>query len=177
MSERVIFRLSNRQRKDLYVNGRELRICLPLSLEDEHDAQADPLALAARRLPDVDETIQAAQLGTITVELPPAKLDGLNGSLGYIVHDDHLPQRRDSLLSRMRVLIVTLAHGATRHSVGLRQWPGKAVVDGQSVPPVALAADRREQDGQVRQEIEGELPELSQWARDAAKRAKEKRPD
>jgi hypothetical protein len=126
------FRLSNRQRKELYVRGRSLLIAVPLAGENYVAARRDPLAVARRLLPDVDETIQSAELGAVEYLVPcsvrPAP-ESLTAAIGPI------RKTADGGLGlRAEVLLVWLSHGEPRQTTAAWQWPQSVVIDGQQWP-------------------------------------------
>lgn len=131
------FRLSNRQRKDLYVRSTAHLIAIPLTASEWRDAPRDPDGMARRLLPDVDETIQSVEIGAVQHGVPigDGKARSLTDVLGPIGDMAQL-----GLISiRSEVLLVWLWHGEPRHKKAEPQWPGNMVVDGK--PLIEVAAD------------------------------------
>lgn len=138
------YRLSNRQRKELYVRRRPILIALPLSRDDYAEAGRDPRGVAARLLPEVDETIESAEITGIEVQVDvsharPAP-GSLSESLGAIKHRDHR-LAGGMLECRVEVLLVTLSHGSQRNPQALMQWPHCLVIDGQPLPAAGSATE------------------------------------
>lgn len=134
-----VFRLSSRQKKELYDRRSKLLIALPLSADefasltviDGEAHTGNALALAAELLPDVDETIQGAELDCIQVNRALAggrACQSLTECLGARSTPHETPS--GAMISiRLQVLLVTLSHGDARHdSTADWQWPGNIVL-------------------------------------------------
>lgn len=128
MTERpIVYRLSNGQRKELLVRGRQLRIALPVPPVEP----PIPLAWARSVLTaDIASLAIEARVGWLWVQmLRPREPKGLGGHLGVIV-DDPL----GTLCQCVRVVLVTLRPDHCRHTKHAIQWPGSVVFLGAVYP-------------------------------------------
>ncbi|MHB1950145.1 MAG: hypothetical protein ACYCQK_01570 [Acidiferrobacteraceae bacterium] len=128
--KKMHYRLSNRQRKELFIRGARLRIALPLT-EPLDGPASERLRLAARLLPDVDETIVAAERREIDHEVfvsgaRPAP-ESLEKALGAILPPGAEPSR-GAIRLRSAVLIVTMQHGRPHREAAPVQWPGAVIL-------------------------------------------------
>ena len=130
-----IYRLSNAQRKKLFIRKTALCIAIPLDSRQWRECVRDALGWAAKFLPDVDETIQSAEEGIIDV-LRPFRSTGepktLSDALGHIATEADATNEWHQIV-RMSVLIVWLSHGDSRHQAARPQWPADVVIDGTAV--------------------------------------------
>ena len=129
----MIYRLSNRLRKEAFVRARLMRVALPISSGDDlTKAKTDPVALAGRMLADVDQDdIRAASLGVVVVDPLRGRAErpiDMTGLLGSIVQPGH--EMLGTLLLRVQALIVTIGPARSRHEPGPVQWPQDGIIDG-----------------------------------------------
>lgn len=121
---KVVYLLSNRQRKDLLVRGAPIELALPappIKIDD-------PVNWARTMLPqDVRQYVTEARLDLVRVALGNRSDAGLTSIIGEIV------ERIDRLTIGVSVVRVLLTPAARRHpAVGL-QWPADALLDGRSL--------------------------------------------
>jgi len=136
-----IYRLSNAQRKELYIRGKALCIAIPLDSRQWREVARDAIGSAAKFLPDVDETIQSAEEGIVDV-LRPLRSTGapktLTDALGAIATEADATNEWHQIV-RMSVLIVWLSHGESRHQAARPQWPADVVIGGTAVYGKSIA--------------------------------------
>lgn len=125
----ITYRLSNRQRKELFQRGRPLAIALPLSTSA---SIADPVAYAYRLLPEIDgqagERIIAAEVVLIRVSPGDGRAgSGLTARLGQISDD---PTR---WCVTHEVLVADIVPRRPRGEPLPMQWPAAVYLDGRDL--------------------------------------------
>lgn len=114
----MIYRLSNRQAKELHQRGRPLHLVLPLPPGDREPR--DVRRWASERLPDVAGLIAAVEIEEVVCSPSPAE-DGPTGAIGAIRRD----WREDRPCWCVPVARVRLEPARIRGPVLGPQWPGQ----------------------------------------------------
>lgn len=120
----MIYRLSNRQWKELTERGRRLQIAIPSPSEADYWSREDLSLFAGESLAEIEEAwIKRTEQAEIVVG---AKLQQL---LGQIEED----WSAAVICTRVSVVIVELLCGKERQTIGPIQWPGQAKINGEWV--------------------------------------------
>lgn len=130
----MIFRLSNRQRKELLIRATPLLVVLPAP-RDCQENDAGLLKWARHALDEDKQHVTRAYRDDVCVTTPNGH-DGLSGVIGQIVQG-----RADELCWWVDCVLVELDPLSTpRHPRSRPQWPAAAITANKQWPASTLAA-------------------------------------
>ncbi|MBS0262825.1 MAG: hypothetical protein JSS02_12805 [Planctomycetes bacterium] len=129
-----IYRLSSRQRNEVYFRRQPLCVAIPLDSRLRKSCANDPEVWAGRFLPDMRQTVKFAEVGSVDVIRPfrTASPKSLPEALGHIAGDWDCTDKWQHVI-HTSVLIAWLCNGELKHRSAKPQWPDDVLIDGVAV--------------------------------------------